>query len=61
MSFVEYYRPDYTLIENVTGFLHHSLGNGEGQYSECGVEMGMCKFIIRCHLDLGYGPFLCLE
>jgi DNA (cytosine-5)-methyltransferase 1 len=67
LSFVEFYRPSYVLIENVPGLLDHKLfidgdyepesDNNEGTDREEGeeivIEMGMVKFIVRVLISLG--------
>ncbi|KAL5511284.1 hypothetical protein ACEPAH_4500 [Sanghuangporus vaninii] len=55
LSYVEFYRPMYALIENVTGLLHYRLnGRQEGKKIVGGVEAGMVKFIMRAFSSLGY-------
>lgn len=60
LSYVEYYEPDYFLLENVAGFLDHKFyiskntGSGEVQHE---VKGGMVKFLIRSLIALGYDNF----
>lgn len=44
ISYVEFYRPSYFLLENVVGFLLHPLGS---------VKMGVVKFVLRSLTSLG--------
>lgn len=54
LSYVEFYRPKYALIENVTGLLHFRLkGRQEGQRIVGGIEAGMVKFVMRAFTSLG--------
>ncbi|KAI0077119.1 S-adenosyl-L-methionine-dependent methyltransferase [Panus rudis PR-1116 ss-1] len=53
LSYVEFYRPKYVLIENVKGFLYHKLQRDLTEKDGV-VEMGMVKFVLRSLLDLGY-------
>lgn len=55
LSFVEFYNPQYVLIENVTGLLHFRLkGKQDGNRIIGGIEAGMVKFIMRAFTSLGY-------
>lgn len=51
LSYVEYYNPDYFLLENVRGLLSHTLQDGR---TNTVVQAGMVKFICRTSLALGY-------
>ncbi|KAI0032194.1 S-adenosyl-L-methionine-dependent methyltransferase [Vararia minispora EC-137] len=57
LSYVEFYRPSFVLIENVRGMLHHKLlvQDSQSGMSETGkiIEMGMIKFIQRVLISLG--------
>lgn len=54
LSYVEYYRPKYVLIENVTGLLYFQLrGKQDGRRIVDGVQAGMVKFIMRTFVALG--------
>lgn len=50
LSYVEYYNPDYFLLENVRGLLNHTLQDGR---TNTVVQAGMVKFICRTSLALG--------
>ncbi|EGO21115.1 hypothetical protein SERLADRAFT_417509 [Serpula lacrymans var. lacrymans S7.9] len=55
LSYVEFYRPSYFLLENVTGILNYRLkGRMEGRSTVDGIEMGVVKFILRSLAALGY-------
>ncbi|KAJ2869324.1 hypothetical protein GGI22_000329 [Coemansia erecta] len=56
LSYVDFYRPSYFLLENVRGLLNYKLGGvqvGPGKVSG-GIEMGMLKFILRTLTTMGY-------
>lgn len=54
LSYVEWFSPQYVLIENVTGLLHYRLnGTQEGSKIVGGIEGGMVKFILRVLTSLG--------
>ncbi|KAJ2064821.1 hypothetical protein GGI08_002327 [Coemansia sp. S2] len=56
LSYVDFYRPTYFLLENVRGLLSYRLGGvqvGPGKVSG-GIEMGMLKFILRTLTTMGY-------
>lgn len=54
LSYVEFYRPSYFLLENVTGLLFYRLnGHQEGRSIVGGVQMGVVKFILRALVCLG--------
>ncbi|KAA1469421.1 S-adenosyl-L-methionine-dependent methyltransferase [Dentipellis sp. KUC8613] len=55
ISYVEFYRPGWFLLENVVGLLLHPLkGEQEGQKIVGGIKMGVVKFILRSLTSLGY-------
>lgn len=47
MSYVDFYRPSYFLLENVRGLVSYKLGEDK-------IESGVLKFIIRCLTSMGY-------
>ncbi|KAJ2653888.1 hypothetical protein IWW40_000172 [Coemansia sp. RSA 1250] len=56
LSYVDFYRPTYFLLENVRGLLNYRLGGvqvGPGRVKG-GIEMGMLKFILRALTTMGY-------
>ena len=56
ISYVEFYRPLFFLLENVQGLLSYSLGErteAEQVEPKEGVKMGIVKFIIRTLTGLG--------
>ncbi|KAH0545257.1 hypothetical protein FGG08_000711 [Glutinoglossum americanum] len=56
LSYVDFYRPEYFLLENVRGLLVHKLGGQQvGQNRQSGgIQMGTVKFILRALTSLGY-------
>ncbi|TEY71700.1 hypothetical protein BOTCAL_0088g00340 [Botryotinia calthae] len=57
LSYVEFYRPEYFLLENVPGIKHHPLnGNDIPNYPSDGgpLKNGAMKFIFRVLTSLGY-------
>ena len=53
LGYVEHYRPDYFLLENVVGLLAFKLRDGrEGQSGQL-IHWGMLKFITRSLVALG--------
>jgi len=55
LSYVEFYRPLYFLLENVTGLLFYPLkGRQNGRSIIGGIKMGVVKFILRALISLGY-------
>ncbi|TFY70272.1 hypothetical protein EVG20_g2746 [Dentipellis fragilis] len=55
ISYVEFYRPGWFLLENVVGLLLHPLkGQQEGSRIVGGIKMGVVKFILRSLTSLGY-------
>ncbi|TDL25000.1 S-adenosyl-L-methionine-dependent methyltransferase [Rickenella mellea] len=55
MSYVEFYRPQYVLIENVTGLLSSALqGQQVKGMVKGGIKAGPLKFIMRALTGLGY-------
>jgi DNA (cytosine-5)-methyltransferase 1 len=58
LSYVEFYRPKFFLLENVLGLLIHKLQvNKEGPQEGNVVAHGIIKFILRTLTSLGYVPF----
>lgn len=54
LSYVEFYRPSYFLLENVLGLLQYPLrGRMVGRTVVGGVKMGVVKFIVRSLTCLG--------
>ncbi|KAJ1935522.1 hypothetical protein FBU59_005358, partial [Linderina macrospora] len=56
LSYVDFYRPTYFLLENVRGLLDYKLGGkqvGTGRV-EGGIKMGVLKFILRTLTTMGY-------
>lgn len=49
LSYVEFYRPKFFMLENVNGFLTLK-GNAGSQNS---IEMFAVKFVLRAAIDLG--------
>ncbi|KAI7881098.1 S-adenosyl-L-methionine-dependent methyltransferase [Lichtheimia hyalospora FSU 10163] len=47
MSYVDFYRPSYFLLENVRGLVSYKLGKDQ-------INNGVLKFIIRCLTSMGY-------
>lgn len=47
MSYVDFYRPSYFLLENVRGLVSYKLGKDR-------INNGVLKFIIRCLTSMGY-------
>lgn len=45
LSYVDFYRPEYFLLENVKGLLEHKFGD---------IKMGMVKLIFRALTSMGY-------
>ena len=52
VSYVEFYRPKYFLLENVVGMLSHKLGQKRDGVDETG--MTVVKFLFRAMVALGY-------
>ncbi|KAI9511110.1 S-adenosyl-L-methionine-dependent methyltransferase [Russula earlei] len=57
LSYVEFYRPKYFLLENVLGFLNHKLRINEGPQEGNLVAHGVVKFLLRALTSLGYVRF----
>lgn len=56
LSYVDFYRPEYFLLENVRGLLSFRLNGrqvGENKISG-GIKMGAVKFIVRSLTSMGY-------
>ncbi|THU75354.1 S-adenosyl-L-methionine-dependent methyltransferase, partial [Dendrothele bispora CBS 962.96] len=67
LSYLEFYGPDYFLLENVVGLLQYSCkatqssrktkggkATQSGRKTKEGIEMGMVKLIVRTLIALGY-------
>ncbi|KAF5373890.1 hypothetical protein D9758_000794 [Tetrapyrgos nigripes] len=56
LSYLEFYEPDYFLLENVVGLLGYSCRATQKSVHKIsgGIEMGMVKLIVRALLALGY-------
>ncbi|KAF9200850.1 hypothetical protein BGZ49_008924 [Haplosporangium sp. Z 27] len=55
MSYVDIYRPQYFLLENVRGMLSFRLGKVKiNNKWEGGIQMGVVKFVVRCLTAMGY-------
>ena len=58
LSYVEFYRPKFFLLENVLGLLSHRLQiNKAGPQEGNIVAHGVVKFILRALTSLGYVAF----
>ena len=61
LSYVEFYRPKFFLLENVLGLLNHKLQVNKAGLQEGNlIAHGIVKFILRTLTSLGYVPFQCL-
>jgi DNA (cytosine-5)-methyltransferase 1 len=57
LSYVEFYRPKFFLLENVIGLVNHKLRvNKAGPHEGNIVAHGVVKFILRTLTSLGYVP-----
>ncbi|KAJ1968533.1 hypothetical protein H4R35_006401, partial [Dimargaris xerosporica] len=56
LSYVDFYRPRYFLLENVRGMLQFRLGGTQTGAARVtgGIEFGVLKFIIRALTSMGY-------
>ncbi|KAL0946534.1 hypothetical protein HGRIS_012742 [Hohenbuehelia grisea] len=55
LSYVEFYEPDYFLLENVVGLLHFQLlASKQGNRMVDGIVMGVVKLVQRTLIALGY-------
>ncbi|ORX99839.1 S-adenosyl-L-methionine-dependent methyltransferase [Basidiobolus meristosporus CBS 931.73] len=56
LSYVDYYRPEYFLLENVRGMLAFKLGGEQDGTNRIkgGIKMGVVKFILRALTSMGY-------
>lgn len=56
LSWVDFYRPKYVYMENVSGFLSFNLGTKQAGLHrvEGGVVMGGLKLLIRALLEMRY-------
>lgn len=54
LSWVDYYRPNYVYMENVTGFLSFNLDTRQAGLHrvEGGITMGGLRLLIRALLDM---------
>jgi DNA (cytosine-5)-methyltransferase 1 len=54
LSYVEFYRPSYFQLENVTGLLQYPLNGRQVERTIVdGIKMGVVKFIERSLIALG--------
>ncbi|CAG8514276.1 1845_t:CDS:2, partial [Acaulospora colombiana] len=55
LSYVDFYRPEYFLLENVRGMLSFRMGGEQdGIRIKGGIKMGVIKFILRALTSMGY-------
>ncbi|KAJ1981436.1 hypothetical protein H4R33_005251 [Dimargaris cristalligena] len=56
LSYVDFYRPRYFLLENVYGMVRFRLGGTQDSSAKIkdGIKMGVLKFIIRALTSMGY-------
>ncbi|KAG9296763.1 hypothetical protein G9A89_001396 [Geosiphon pyriformis] len=56
LSYVDFYRPDYFLLENVRGMLMYKFGGEQDGKTKIkgGITMGVVKFILRALTAMGY-------
>ncbi|KAH7346621.1 S-adenosyl-L-methionine-dependent methyltransferase [Rhexocercosporidium sp. MPI-PUGE-AT-0058] len=55
LSYVDFYRPKYFLLENVRGLLHHRVTTQvDKNKTEGGIENGTVKFVLRALTSIGY-------
>lgn len=56
LSWVDFYRPKFVYMENVTGFLSFHLNTRQATLHrvEGGVTMGGLKLLVRALLEMGY-------
>lgn len=55
LAYVEFLRPSYFMLENVTGLLNCALrGKQVGRRIVGGIKSGIVKFIIRTLTSLGF-------
>jgi DNA (cytosine-5)-methyltransferase 1 len=56
LSYVDFYKPKYFLLENVRGMLSFRLGGAQAGTNRIqgGIKMGVVKFIIRALTTMGY-------
>ncbi|KAI7868026.1 S-adenosyl-L-methionine-dependent methyltransferase [Spinellus fusiger] len=56
LSYVDFYKPKYFLLENVRGLLMYKLAGEQDGASRIkgGIEMGVLKYILRCLTSMGY-------
>ena len=53
LSYVEYYEPDYFLLENVYGIVNHKMTDRR-QDNPGQIKLAMVKLIMRTLIALGY-------
>lgn len=55
LSYVEYYRPQYSILENVVGLISHKVpGDRYGNHiGDMDIEWAMPKWIMRAFIALG--------
>lgn len=55
LSWVDFYRPKYAYMENVTGFLNYRLNTQQATINrvEGGITMGGLKLLVRTLLEMG--------
>lgn len=56
LSYVDFYKPEYFLLENVRGMVAFKLGGEQDGTNKIkgGIKMGVVKFILRCLTSMGY-------
>ncbi|KAI9032735.1 S-adenosyl-L-methionine-dependent methyltransferase [Phycomyces nitens] len=56
LSYVDFYKPKYFLLENVRGLVSYKLGGEQAGQNRIkgGIEMGVVKYILRCLTSMGY-------
>ncbi|KAJ1965875.1 hypothetical protein IWQ62_002557, partial [Dispira parvispora] len=56
LSYVDFYRPRFFLLENVQGMVHFKLGGEQSGSTKIvgGIKMGVIKFIVRALTSMGY-------
>ncbi len=62
LSYVDFYRPKFFLLENVDGlFDFNSNAEQNGNRTVGGYKMGAVKFILSAMISLGYGSIVYLH
>ncbi|KAG0174755.1 hypothetical protein DFQ30_002948 [Apophysomyces sp. BC1015] len=56
LSYVDFYKPKYFLLENVRGLVNFKLGGEQEGTNRIkgGIQMGVVKYILRCLTSMGY-------